>query len=41
MSQKLSLNDFKWVEGTSEFSEIFIKRYNYESNERYFSEVDV
>ena len=28
MSQKLPVNDFKWVEGISEFDESFIKHYN-------------
>ena len=27
MSQKLSVNDFKWVENISEFNEAFIKSY--------------
>ena len=33
MSQKLSANDFKWVENISEFNEGFIKSYDDESNE--------
>ena len=41
MSQKLPVNNFKWVEETFEFNEYFIKRYNEESDERYFLEVDV
>ena len=41
MSQKLSVNDFKWVEDTSEFNEDFIKSYNAESDEGYFLKVDV
>ena len=40
MSQKLAVNDFKWVEDISEFDEIFIKSYNEESDEGYFLEVD-
>ena len=36
MSQKLSENDFKWVEDLSEFGESFIKCYNEESDEGYF-----
>ena len=28
MSQKLPVNDFKWVEGISEFDESFIENYN-------------
>ena len=41
MSQKLILNDFKWVEYISKFNENFIKSYDDESNEGYFYEVDV
>ena len=41
MSQKLSVNDFKWVEDISEFNESFITSYNGESDEGYFLEVDV
>ena len=41
MSQKISVNDFKWVEDTSKFDEDFIKSYNYVSDEGYFFEVDV
>ena len=33
MSQKLPVNDFKWVENISEFDESFMKSYNEESNE--------
>ena len=36
MSQKLPVNDFKWVEDISEFNEDFIKSYNDESDEGYF-----
>ena len=32
MSQKLSVNDFKWVEDISEFDNIFLKGYNEESD---------
>ena len=32
MSQKVSVNDFKWVEDTSKFNEDFIKYYNNESD---------
>ena len=28
VSQKLSVNDFKWVEETSQFDDDFIKSYN-------------
>ena len=41
MSQKLSVNDFKWVGDTSEFNEDFIKSCNAESDEGYFLKVDV
>ena len=36
MSQKIPLNDFKWVEETSRFTKGFIKNYNDDSNERHF-----
>ena len=36
MSQKIPLNDFKWVEETSRFTKGFIKNYNDDSNEGYF-----
>ena len=41
MSQKLILNDFKWVEYILKFNENFIKSYDDESNEGYFYEADV
>ena len=41
MSQKLPVNDFEWVEDTSQFNEHFIKNYNGESNEGYFLGVNV
>ena len=41
MSQKLPVNNFAWVEDTSQFDEYFIKNYNEESDEEYFLEVDV
>ena len=41
MSQKLSVNDFKWIEETSEFNKDFKKSYNDESDEEYFLEVDL
>ena len=41
MSQKLSVNRFKWAEDLSKFNEYFIKSYNEKSNEAYFLEVDV
>ena len=41
MSQKLSVNNFKWVKETSHFNEDFIKSYNDDSDEGYFLEVDI
>ena len=41
MSQKLPVNNFEWIEETSQFNENFIKNYNEESDEGYFLEVDV
>ena len=41
MSQKLSVNDFKWVEETSQFNEDFIKSYNDDSDEGYFLEIAI
>ena len=41
MSQKLPVNNFKWIEDTSQFNEDFIKNYNEESDVGYFLEVDV
>ena len=41
MSQKLPVNNFKWIWDTSQFNKDFIKNYNEESNEGYFLEVDV
>ena len=41
MSQKLTLNRFKWVDDLSELNEDFIKSYNEKRNEGYFIEVDV
>ena len=35
MSQRLPVNEFKWVEDTSEFNEDFIKRYSNESDVQY------
>ena len=40
MSQKLLLNNIKWVNDISKFNEDFIKSYNDESDEGYFLEVD-
>ena len=41
MSQKLPVNNFKWNKDNSQFNEDFIKRFNKESDEEYFLEVDV
>ena len=41
MSQKLSMNNFDWIEDTSQFNEDFIKNYYEECDEGYFLEVDV
>ena len=41
MSQKFPVNNFKWIEDTSEFNEDFIKSYIEESGKRYFFEFDV
>ena len=42
MSQKLPVNNFEWIEDTSQFNEDFKKKnYNEESDEGYFLEVDV
>ena len=41
MSQKLSVNGFKWVKNLSKFDERFIKDYDGNSNKRYFLELDV
>ena len=41
MSQKLPVNNFDWIEDTSQFNEVFIKNYNKESGEGYFVKFDV
>ena len=41
MSQKLSVDGFRWVEKLSKFNEKFIKSYNENSDKGYFYEVDV
>ena len=41
MSQKLPVNNLKWIEETSQFNEDFIKNYNEENDEGYFLQVDV
>ena len=39
MSQKLPVNNFEWIEPTSQFNKHFIKNYNEESDAGYFLEV--
>ena len=41
MSQKLPVNDFKWIEDTSKINEEFIKNYDENNDEGYILEVDV
>ena len=41
MSQKLPVNDFKWIEDTSEINEEFIKNYDEINDKGYILEVDV
>ena len=41
MSQKLPLNDLKWIEGISKYYEIFTKIYNEEIHEKHFLEMDI
>ena len=41
MFHKLPVNNFKWIEDTSQFNEDFVKNYNEESEKRYFLEVNV
>ena len=41
MLRKLTVDNFGWVEDTSQFNEDFIKNYTEESDEGYFFEVDV
>ena len=36
MSQKLPVNNFEWIEDTSQFNENFVNSYNNESDEGYF-----
>ena len=39
--QKLPVNNFEWIEDTSQLNKSFIKNYNEESDDGYFLEVDV
>ena len=41
MPQKLSVNNFVWMEDSSQFNEDFIKNYNEKNDEEYFLEFDV
>ena len=41
MSQKLPVNNFEWIEDSSQFNEDFIKNYNEGNDEGYFHKVDV
>ena len=41
MTQKLPVNNFEWIEDTSQFNEGFIKNYTEGKDEGYFFEVDV
>ena len=41
VSQKSPVNDFKWVEDTSQFTKDFMENYNEDKDECYFLEVDV
>ena len=41
MSQKLPVNDFKWIEDTSKINEQFIKNYDENNDKGYILEVDV
>ena len=41
MLQKLPVNDFEFIEDTSQFIEDFIKSYSEESDEGFFLEVHV
>ena len=41
MSQNVPVNNFEWIEDTSQFDEDFIKNYNEENDKGYFLKVDV
>ena len=41
MSQKLPVNNFKWINDITEINEEFIKNYNENSSKGYILEVDV
>ena len=40
-AQKLLVNKVEWIEDTSKFNQDFIKKYDKESDEGYFLQVDV
>ena len=41
MSQKLPVNDFKWIKDTSKINKEFIKNYDENNDKGYILEVDV
>ena len=41
MSQKFSVDGFKWVKNTSQFKKDFIKNYSEDNDEGYFLEADI
>ena len=41
ISQKLPVNNFEWIEVTSQFNQEFIKNYNEKSDKEYYLKVDV
>ena len=41
MSQKLPVKGFEWVKNLSKFNEVFINKYDENSDKGYFLEVDV
>ena len=41
ISQKLSVNDFRWIGDTSQFTKDVIENYNKDKDDGYFLEVDV
>ena len=41
LSQKLPVNDFKWIEHTSKINEEFIKNYDEKNDKGFILEVDV
>ena len=40
MLHKLPVNEFEWIEETSQLNDDFIKNYNEDSDKEYFLEVD-